>query len=67
MLKSISKMYNKYFPIEEQAEEFATFLKSMDEEGFAHLLENIPKEITDREPITFTAYDGVNVSDLTDD
>ena len=64
MLKSIAQMYRKYFPREDRAEEFADFITSMDEEDFARLLDNIPKEITSREPLDFTAYAEVKVSDL---
>ena len=64
MLKAISQMYRKYFPREDRAEEFADFITAMDEEEFSRLLDNIPKEITSREPLEFTAYAEVKVSDL---
>ncbi|NND16187.1 MAG: hypothetical protein HKN89_07665 [Eudoraea sp.] len=64
MLKSIARMYRKYFPKESEAEEFAAFISAMDDDGFAKLLDNIPKQITDREPLEFTTYDDVKVSDL---
>ena len=64
MLKSIAQMYHKYLPKDDRAEEFADFIASMNEQNFVHLLDNIPEEITDREPLEFTTYDKVKVSDL---
>ena len=64
MLKSIASMYRKYFPRETAAEEFADFVRAMDDEDFAILLDNIPENITSREPIEFTEYDQVGVSEL---
>lgn len=64
MLKSIAAMEKKYFGEGEQVNEFATFIDSLDEETFNQLLQNIPKEITDREPDSFTSFDKVKASDL---
>ena len=67
MLKSIAKMYRKYFSKEDRAEEFAALIKSMDDDDFAKLLENIPEEIRDRQPREFTNFDKVKASDLKTD
>ncbi|MBT8223256.1 MAG: hypothetical protein KJN96_08830 [Eudoraea sp.] len=64
MLKSITRMYRKYFPREAGAEEFADFIEAMDDQAFAVLLDNIPDNITRREPLEFTEYDQVRVSEL---
>lgn len=64
MLKSISRMYRKYFPKKKQAEEFATFIVGMDDKDFAELLDKIPEDITSKKPLEFTDYDEVSVSDL---
>ena len=64
MLKQISKMYKKYFDNNELSNEFATFIESLNDEKFNTLLSSIPKKITDREPIEFTEYDEVRVSDF---
>ena len=64
MLKSIARMYRKYFPRNDDAEEFADFILAMDDEGFSELLDNIPEKITSREPMEFTDYDQVHVSEL---
>lgn len=64
MLTSISRMYRKYFPKEEKAEEFASYITGMDDEDFAELLDNIPEDITSRKPLEFNTYDQVSVSDL---
>ncbi|MBT8322746.1 MAG: hypothetical protein KJO94_04640 [Eudoraea sp.] len=64
MLKSITRMYRKYFPREAGAEEFADFIEAMDDQAFAVLLDNIPENITRREPLEFTEYDQVRVLEL---
>ena len=64
MLKQIAKMYKKYFDKNELSNEFAFFIESLNDEKFNKLLSNIPKKITDREPIEFTEYDEVRVSDF---
>jgi len=67
MLKSIVKMSNKYFPKNESASEFSSFIESLDEEKFKSILKNIPSEIVKREPIEFTNYDKIRVSDFISD
>jgi glycosyltransferase involved in cell wall biosynthesis len=64
MLKQITKMYKKYFDEYELSNEFASFIESLNDEKFNKLLSSIPKKITDREPIEFTQYDEVRVSDF---
>lgn len=64
MLKQIAKMYKKYFDENELSNEFASFIESLNDEKFNKLLSSIPKKITDREPIEFTQYDEVRVSDF---
>lgn len=67
MLKQIAKMYKKYFEKNELSDEFASFIKSLNADQFDKLLNNIPKKITDREPIEFTQYDEVRVADFKKD
>ncbi len=64
MLKAIAAMYRNYLPANPQAEEFARFIELLTPEAFDRLLENIPPEITDREPLAFGDYDGVTVARL---
>ena len=64
MLKSIVKMYQKYLPEDQKALSFAAFIDSLDEGSFTKILDHIPDEITSREPVEFTQYDGVGVADL---
>ena len=64
MLKQISKMYRKYFAENELSNDFASFIESLSNEEFDNLLNNIPNKITDREPIEFTDYNRVRVSDF---
>ena len=64
MLKSIVKMYRKYFEKNSVREEFATFIEGLDEDSFHSLLDHIPQKLLDREPIEYTEYDEVTVADL---
>ena len=64
MLKSIAKMNQRYFPDEQTSNEFVPFVESLDVDAFNRILENIPRNITDREPDAFTDYDEVHVADF---
>ncbi|RLD55962.1 MAG: hypothetical protein DRJ05_12080 [Bacteroidetes bacterium] len=64
MLKSIVKMYRKYFSPNPTSDEFAAFIESLDEEEFSQILSSIPSAITNREPFEFHEFEGVTVSDL---
>lgn len=64
MLKSIVKMYRKYFEPSDEREEFASFIEGLDEESFHLLLDHIPQELLDREPIEYNEFDKVSVADL---
>ena len=64
MLKSIAKMYRKYFSTNPTSDEFAAFIESLDEEEFSQILSSIPSAITNREAFEFNDFDGVSVFDL---
>ena len=64
MLKSIAKMYLNYLPKNEASEEFIDFINSLNEENFNQIVDNIPKEILNREPSDYSTFDGVKVDDL---
>ena len=64
MLKSIVAMYRKYFDSEEERDDFANFVDTLDESEFFHLLDHIPEDILIREPIEFNDFDQVKVSEL---
>ena len=64
MLKSIAKMYKKYFPMNKKSEEFYKFINSLDEESFIKLIENIPTSILEKDPSEFTKFDKINALDL---
>ena len=64
MLKSIVKMYRKYFSQNPISDEFAVFFESLDEENFNEILNRIPTEIVPREPFEFNEFSGITVSDL---
>lgn len=64
MLKSIVKMYRRYFKANQLADEYANYIEGLSDEDFVILLEHIPQKILDREPSEFTDYDEVKASDL---
>ena len=64
MLQSIVEMYRKYFPQTKESNEFATIIESLNQEAFNTLLDNIPKEITKREPHEFSAFDRIKAGDF---
>ncbi len=64
MLKSIASMQKKYFSDKEQHNDYVDFVNTLNDESFHRLLENIPQNITDREPDSFASYKGVSVNDL---
>ena len=66
MLKSISKMYRKYTGTHEESESFSDFIDSLDNEQWDKLVENIPADIVNREPLEFASFKGVSVSNFKD-
>ncbi|MDH3796851.1 MAG: hypothetical protein OER83_08260 [Flavobacteriaceae bacterium] len=64
MLKSIGKMYARYMQPSARSDEFAAFVEDLSDAGFSELLEQIPQEIVQREPVEFNEYKGINASDL---
>jgi len=64
MLKSISRMYGAYSVSNTQSDEFSRFFDTIDKEKWQAILENIPVEITSRDPAEFSVYDKIKTSDL---
>ena len=64
MLKSIAKMNRKYFHKENPDNKFVSFIESLDEDRFNKILDDIPIDITKRNPAEFTDYDEVRVVDF---
>ena len=64
MLKSIAKMNRKYLPPSKESAEFVRFIESLDDVKFRKILNNIPQNIVEREPLDFIEYNQVGVSDL---
>lgn len=64
MLKKIVMMYRRYLPSSSEADAFANFIEKLDENTFQALVENIPEEITQRDPSTFGQFNDVNVDQL---
>ncbi len=64
MLKSMVLMYKKYLQKNEEANSFANFIDSLDENKWNKLVDNIPQDITSREPAEFDKFNDVKVADL---
>ncbi len=64
MLQSIASMQKRYFSDKDGYNDYADFVNALNDESFHRLLENIPQNITDREPDSFARYQGVSVEDL---
>ncbi len=64
MLKSMVKMYRQYLPPNPEPEAFAQFIEGLDEACWSKLVDNVPPDIANREPVSFSDYSGVKVADL---
>lgn len=61
MLNMATKIYHTYLPTNERAEDFASFIKSLSEEQWHELVNNVPEEIANREPSTFREWEGLPI------
>jgi hypothetical protein len=57
-------MYDAYSVSNTQSDEFSRFFDTIDKEKWQAILENIPVEITSRNPAEFSVYDKIKTSDL---
>ncbi len=64
MLKAMVLMYRAYLPKAASADQYAAFIDELDESGWSVLQDNIPREITKREPAEFSGFAGVSADDL---
>ncbi len=64
MLKSAAAMYRRYLPRDDEAEAYASFIESLDEDAWQRLLTDIPEAITARDPASFGTFRDVSVHDL---
>jgi len=64
MLQAMVGMYRVYLPQEDIADEFASFIEELDEPAWSRLVENIPAQITQREPAEFGEFSGVSADEL---
>jgi hypothetical protein len=54
MIQSVAAMYRHYLPPDESAEAFATLVESMEQDDWQRLVDDIPTDITRREPAEFS-------------
>ena len=64
MLKAVARMYRRYSSPDAWAESFVRLIESMDQAGWERSVTNIPKAITDREPMEFSTWSGVNAEEM---
>jgi len=64
MLQSIAAMNRKYLPSDSKAETFVTFIESLDETQWNHLVDNVPESIAGEDPQGFGHFDEVSIDDL---
>ena len=64
MLKAIVKMYRHYLSTNPVSDKFADLIQGLTEEKWQLLLENVPADIADREPLEFDEFDSVSAEDL---
>ena len=64
MLRAMVRMYRAYLPEAEEAEVIAALIDDLDDASWARLVDNIPAEITDRDPAGFGDWAGVPADDL---
>ena len=57
-------MYRRYLPDDPASDGFADFITSLSEDEWRVLVANIPGPIAEREPYTFSDFDGVTVADF---
>ncbi len=64
MLKAIAKMQKKYLQGDNTNNPYVEFVESLDDEKFNKLLQNIPENITNKDPEMFSTFSGVTVEEL---
>ncbi len=64
MLQAMVGMYRAYLPRENTADEFSAFIEDLDETAWGRLVDNIPAEITQKEPAEFGGFSGVSAHEL---
>lgn len=64
MLKAIAAMYRKYLPANPESDSFAEFVENLTEEQWNKLVDNVPAEIAERNPVDFDVYKEVSVEQI---
>lgn len=64
MLRAVARMYRRYSPPDDRPEAFARLVDEMSQDSWSRLLDNIPTEITDRDPIEFSTWAGVEAEQI---
>ena len=64
MLQAIAMMYRRYLPSDPVAGGFADLVDRLDDVSWDRLLDKIPVGITAREPLEYSAYQGVTANEI---
>jgi hypothetical protein len=64
MLQMAVRFYQVYLPSNQMGESFAGLIEAMDKHAFDALLESIPPQIAEGDPMVFDDFDGVTSVEL---
>jgi hypothetical protein len=64
MLRAIALMHRHYTQPSPRPDSFANLIEAMDQAAWERLLDSIPTPITDREPIEYTTWHGVDATEI---
>ena len=64
MLRSVARFYREILPPDPVAETFAELIEALSQADFERLLQRIPAEIADRDPMEFDEWEGVAAAEL---
>ena len=64
MLKSVAALHRRHITHSTRGESFAELVEKLDEDSFATLVDNVPKEIVERDPHEFDEFEDISAEDL---
>lgn len=64
MLNRVVDFYERYLPPTPEGNDFASFIRALDEESWERLTERTPAAIADADPATFDDFDAVSTAQL---